>query len=74
MDGRKPARLLIGEILTDAAAVDVFLGVHNGGCKLQRLLFREGQDMKRQTLRALAPDAGQCSELVNEVFKCVRKK
>ena len=72
--GTDGARLLIGEILADAAAVDVFLGVYNGGCKLQRLLFREGQDMKRQTLRALAPDAGQCSELVNEIFECIRKK
>ena len=72
--GADGARLLIGEILADTAAVDVFLGVHNGGCKLQRLLLREGQNMKRQPLRALAPDAGQRGKLVDEIFKCVRKK
>ena len=72
--GADGARLLIGEILADAAAVDVFLGVHNGRGKLQRLLFREGQNMKRQPLRALAPDTGQRGELVDEVFKCIRKK
>ena len=68
--GTDGARLLIGEILADAAAVNVFLRIHNGGCKLQRLLFREGQNMKRQPLRALAPDTGQRGKLVNEVFKC----
>jgi len=30
--------------------------------------------MKRQPLRALAPDTGQRGELVDEVFKCIRKK
>ena len=30
--------------------------------------------MKRQPLRALAPDAGQRGKLVDEIFKCVRKK
>ena len=68
------ARLLIREVLTDGAAVYILFRIHNGVCKLQRLLLREGQNMKRQPLRAFAPDPGQCSEPVNEIFKCVREK
>ena len=68
------ARLLIREVLADAAAVDVLFRIHNGVCKLQRLFLGEGQNVKCQPLRAFAPDPGQCSEPVNEIFKCVREK
>ena len=68
------ARLLIREVLADGAAVYVLFCIHNGVCKLQRLFLGEGQNVKRQPLRAFAPDPGQRSEPVNEIFKCVRKK
>ena len=68
------ARLLIREVLTDGAAVYILFRIHNGVCKLHCLLLREGQNMKCQPLRTFAPDPGQCSEPVNEIFKCVREK
>ena len=56
----------IGQILADAAAVDVFLGVHNGrGKGFSASSSGQGQNMKRQPLRALAPDTGQRGELVD---------
>ena len=75
------ARLLIREVLTDGAAVYILFRIHNGVCKLQRLLLREGQNMKCQPLRAFAPDPGQTCQSIHglrhlavEPFaQCVRK-
>ena len=60
------ARLLIREVLTDGAAVYILFRIHNGVCKLQRLLLREGQNMKCQPLCGFGSDSRKCRQFFNQ--------
>lgn len=51
-----------------------FFCIHNGVCKLQRLLLREGQNMKASRCALLRPTPGSAANRSNEIFKCVREK
>ena len=52
------ARLLIREVLTDGAAVYILFRIHNGVCKLQRLLLREGCLLYTSVLMQSGKSAG----------------
>ena len=65
-DGAKPP---IGQVAADGAASHGALGLDDGVGKGLRFLLRQAQHVEGKALRALAADAGQARELLDELFK-----
>ncbi len=63
------AEAAVRQIAADGAERDGALGVDDGIGKGLGLLFGQAQHEKREPLCALAADAGQARELLNELFE-----
>ena len=63
-------QFLIGQVLADRAETDAVLRVQNGLCKALRLVLRQRQHIKCQTLRRLHTDAGQTRKLFGQPLEC----
>jgi hypothetical protein len=62
------ALLFGGEVEAPAAEADGLLGLDDGGCQWERFFGCEAQQMEREPLGGLRPDAGQLAQLVDELL------
>ena len=63
------AKLAVGEILTDGAQVDLFLGIHNGASELCGLLLGHIQHRKSHAEGAFPPYTAQLAKLLCQVLQ-----
>ena len=66
------ADITCGEVLTDAAAVQILFGVLDSLSQLHRLFRRHGHDLISHPHGAFAADTGKPGELVNQIFQRLR--
>jgi hypothetical protein len=62
------ALLVGGEVEAPAAEADGLLGLDDGGGQWKRFFRGETQQVEREPLRGLRPDAGQLAQLVDELL------
>lgn len=60
------AGILVGQIAADGAVAHGLFGVRDGVSQCLCLFIRQGQNVKGQSLRRLASDAGQLGQLVDQ--------
>ena len=63
------AHFAVADVVADAAEPELVLDVQNGLRQLLGVVAAAAQDMKREALRGLLPDAGQALELGNQAGK-----